>query len=56
MALLKLSKQGAPILKTAAPVKTITKNTKRLLNDMQKPCMEKRRRRAGSSADWQICR
>ena len=54
MALLKIVKAGAPILKeTAAPVKTITKNTKRLLNDMAKPCM-KQKRRAGSSADWQI--
>ena len=41
MALLKIVKAGAPILKeTAAPVKTITKNTKRLLNDMAETMYE----------------
>ena len=41
MALLKIVKAGAPILKeTASPVKTITKNTKRLLNDMAETMYE----------------
>lgn len=41
MALLKIIKAGAPILKeTAQPVKTITKNTKRLLNDMAETMYE----------------
>lgn len=41
MALLKIVKAGAPILKeTASSVKTITKNTKRLLNDMAETMYE----------------
>ena len=41
MAILKIVKAGAPILKeTAAPVKTITKNIKRLLDDMAQTMYE----------------